>query len=92
MWEEMESNALLSNKVVLFAGVSLKEQEREGYSIPARCKLLPSYTRRHDYQIVREFIDVETAKQTGRTHFTERILLCEETDRLYRNFKDYVTR
>ena len=60
------------------------------------------YARCHDYQVVREFIDVETAKQSGRTHFTEmirfleehpqvRILLCEKTDRLYRNFKDYVT-
>jgi len=98
----MQPNALLSNKAVLYARVSSKEQEREGYSIPAQCKLLRSYARRHDYQIVREFIDVETAKQSGRTHFTEmirfleehpqvRILLCEKTDRLYRNFKDYVT-
>jgi site-specific DNA recombinase len=98
----MQPNALLSNKAVLYARVSSKEQEREGYSIPAQCKLLRSYARRHDYQIVHEFIDVETAKQSGRTHFTEmirfleehpqvRILLCEKTDRLYRNFKDYVT-
>jgi len=98
----MQPKALLSSKVVLYARVSSKEQEREGYSIPAQCKLLRSYAHRHDYQIVREFIDVETAKQSGRTHFTEmihfleehpqvRILLCEKTDRLYRNFKDYVT-
>ncbi len=98
----MQPNALLTSKAVLYARVSSKEQEREGYSIPAQCKLLRSYARRHDYQIVREFIDVETAKQSGRTHFTEmirfleehpqvRILLCEKTDRLYRNFKDYVT-
>ena len=100
--EERLPNRLLSGKAVLYARVSSKEQEREGYSIPAQCKLLRSYARRHDYQIVREFIDVETAKQSGRTHFTEmirfleehpqvRILLCEKTDRLYRNFKDYVT-
>lgn len=87
---------------VLYARVSSKEQEREGFSIPAQCRLLRSYADRHDYQIVREFIDVETAKQSGRTHFTEmisfleehadvRIILCEKTDRLYRNFKDYVT-
>jgi len=101
MREEMRPNGLLSGKAVLYARVSSKEQEREGYSIPAQCKLLRSYARRHDYQIVGEFIDVETAKQSGRTHFTEmirflqehpqvRILLCEKTDRLYRNFKDYV--
>ncbi|MCK4516291.1 MAG: recombinase family protein, partial [Spirochaetaceae bacterium] len=87
---------------VLYARVSTKEQEREGFSIPAQCRLLRSYADRRDYQIVREFIDVETAKQSGRTHFTKmirfleehpdvRIILCEKTDRLYRNFKDYVT-
>jgi site-specific DNA recombinase len=102
MREEMQPNALLSSNAILYARVSSKEQERDGYSIPAQCKLLRSYARRHDYQIVREFIDIETAKQSGRTHFTEmirfleehpnvRILLCEKTDRLYRNFKDYVT-
>ena len=101
MREEMQPSALLSSKAVLYARVSSKEQEREGYSIPAQCKLLRSYARRHDYQIVREFIDVETAKQSGRTYFTEmirfleehpqvRIVLSEKTDRLYRNFKDYV--
>ena len=87
---------------VLYARVSSKEQEREGYSIPAQCKLLRSYAARHEYMIVREFIDVETAKQSGRTNFTKMItfleenpevktVLCEKTDRLYRNFKDYVT-
>jgi site-specific DNA recombinase len=102
MREEMQPKALLSSTAVLYARVSSKEQEREGYSIPAQCKLLRSYALRHDYRVVREFIDVETAKQSGRIHFTEmirfleehpqvRILLCEKTDRLYRNFKDYVT-
>ncbi len=100
--EEMQPKGLLSSKAILYARVSSKEQERKGYSIPAQCKLLRSYTRRHDYQVGCEFIDVETAKQSGRTHFTEmirfleeqpqvRILLCEKTDRLYRNLKDYVT-
>ena len=52
--------------------------------------------------ILQEFIDVETAKQAGRGGFAEmvaflkanpscRILLAEKTDRLYRNFRDYVT-
>ena len=45
---------------------------------------------------------METAKQSGRTNFVKMItflkehsdvntILCEKTDRLYRNFKDYVT-
>ena len=61
----------------MLAGVpswqSLPRLKHEGYSIPVRCKLLRSYARRHDYQAVREFIDVETVKQSGRTHFTEMI-------------------
>jgi len=87
---------------VVYARVSSKEQEREGYSIPAQRKLLRSYAERHNYRIVAEFIDVETAKQSGRTNFVKMItflkeqrevntILCEKTDRLYRNFKDYVT-
>jgi site-specific DNA recombinase len=98
----VKSRAVQPNKAVLYARVSSKEQEREGYSIPAQCKLLRSYAQRNGIQITREFIDVETAKQSGRTHFTEmiryfeahpeiRTLLCEKTDRLYRNFRDYVT-
>ena len=89
-------------KAVLYARVSSKEQEREGYSIPAQVKLLRSYAERHNYRIDAAFIDVETAKQSGRTNFTKMIaflkehpdvntILCEKTDRLYRNFKDYVT-
>jgi len=92
---------LSTKKAVLYARVSSKEQEKEGYSIPAQRKLLCSYAQKHGYEIVRELIDVETAKQCGRTHFNEmvqyleehplvRIILCEKTDRLYRNFKDYV--
>ena len=98
----MNQEAFLSSQAALYARVSSKEQEREGYSIPAQRKLLRSYAQRQDYQVVREFVDVETAKQSGRTQFSRmarflqehpqvRILLCEKTDRLYRNFKDYVT-
>jgi DNA invertase Pin-like site-specific DNA recombinase len=88
-------------KAVLYARVSSKEQEKEGYSIPAQLKLLKDYARKHNFKIIQEFIDVETAKRAGRTDFNQmieffqsnkdiRILLCEKTDRLYRNFKDYV--
>ncbi len=98
----MKQKVFTTNKVVLYARVSSKEQEREGYSIPAQKKLLHSYAQKYSYEVVREFIDVETAKQSGRTQFNNmvvfldenpevRIILCEKTDRLYRNFKDYVT-
>ena len=87
---------------VIYARVSSKDQEREGYSIPAQLKLLREYAQSHGLQVVHEFIDIETAKTTGRKQFSEmvrffgrnkncRIVLAEKTDRLYRNFKDYVT-
>lgn len=89
-------------KTILYARVSSKEQEREGYSIPAQLKLLKKYAIKNCFKVVREFVDAETAKQTGRLSFSEmvsfleknpdiKIILCEKTDRLYRNFRDYVT-
>jgi len=88
-------------KAVLYARVSSKDQEQEGYSIPAQLKLLKEYAQKESFEVAREFIDVETAKQSGRTNFNEMVqyleehpkvgtILCEKTDRLYRNFKDYV--
>jgi DNA invertase Pin-like site-specific DNA recombinase len=83
--------------------VSSKEQEKEGYSIPAQQKLLAAYADGLGLTVAREFVDVETAKRAGRTGFSQmlaylrksearcRIVLVEKTDRLYRNFKDYVT-
>jgi site-specific DNA recombinase len=89
-------------QAVIYARVSSKEQEKEGYSIPAQLKLLKEYAVAQDFTVVQEYVDVETAKQTGRTAFGEmvaylktypavRIMLVEKTDRLYRNLKDWVT-
>ncbi len=88
-------------KCVIYARVSSKEQEKEGFSIPAQRKLLREYVRKLGFQIKREFTDVETAKTAGRSSFGEMVeylksepsvgaILVEKTDRLYRNFKDYV--
>lgn len=90
-----------SNEAVLYARVSSKEQEKEGFSIPAQQKLLKEYAGKQGFRVVSEFVDVETAKATGRTQFGKmlgflksnsnvRIILVEKTDRLYRNFRDYV--
>ena len=87
---------------VIYARVSSKEQEKEGFSIPAQLKLLKDYAVAQDFNVAQEYVDVETAKQTGRTAFGEmvaylkthrsvRVLLVEKTDRLYRNLKDWVT-
>ena len=89
-------------KVVIYARVSSKEQEKEGFSIPAQLELLREYASRNNMLIVKEYEDVETAKKAGRTNFNEMLkflksskdcntILVEKTDRLYRNFKDYVT-
>ncbi len=57
--------------VVVYTRVSSKEQEREGFSIPAQTKLLHSYADDHGLIVVKEFVDVETAKREGRTNFTK---------------------
>ncbi len=84
---------------VIYARVSSREQEREGYSIPAQRKLLSEYARKTGLNVDGEFIDVESAKNPGRKHFGEmlnvlrtdsetRVVLVEKTDRLYRNRTD----
>ena len=89
--------------VVLYARVSSKDQEKEGFSIPAQLRLLRDYATSKGFLIAQEFTDVETAKASGRTNFNQmllylkkrqavcRTILVEKTDRLYRNIKDYAT-
>lgn len=99
----MKSNLRLNRSLqaVLYVRVSSKGQEKEGFSIPAQLKLLRQYGESQGFHIVKEFRDVETAKQSGREGFGKMVdfltrnsdckyLLVEKTDRLYRNFKDYV--
>jgi len=87
---------------VLYARVSSREQEREGYSIPAQRRLLTEYAQSRGYRVEREFVDVESAKNPGRKQFSTmlrlletdaecRVVLVEKTDRLYRNRTDSLT-
>lgn len=87
---------------MIYARVSSKEQEKEGFSIPAQLKLLKEYASATGFTVARDYIDVETAKQTGRAPFGEmvaylkahpsvRVLVVEKTGRLYPNLKDWVT-
>lgn len=87
-------------KAVIYARVSSKEQERDGFSIPAQRKLLHDYAEKNGFKVVAEFCEAETAKKAGRQKFQEmtaylskhtdvKNILVEKTDRLYRNFKDY---
>src|SRR5207237_2283863 len=56
---------------VMYARVSSKEQDREGFSIPAQLKLLRGYAEVSAIALTREFTDVETAKESGRAGFNE---------------------
>jgi site-specific DNA recombinase len=58
---------------VIYARVSSKEQEKEGFSIPAQIKLLNAYAMEKGFQVAQEFVDVETAKKTGRPGFTSMV-------------------
>ncbi len=88
-------------EAVLYARVSSREQEREGFSIPAQRALLQAYAANNGLSIAQEFVDIETAKATGRIEFGKMltflkrrakppVILVEKTDRLYRNLKDWV--
>ena len=93
------SAAAARKHAVIYARVSSKEQDKEGFSIPAQLKLLKEYAATQSFTITQQYVDVETAKQTGRAAFGEmvahlkahlsvRVLLVEKTDRLYRNEAD----
>jgi site-specific DNA recombinase len=95
-------SSLSKTQAVVYTRVSSKEQEKEGFSIPAQRRLLVDYARQANLDVVREFVDIETAKKTGRQNFDAmltffrrtracRVLLVEKTDRLYRNLKDWVS-
>lgn len=88
-------------KAVIYARVSSEEQKKEGFSIEAQLDLLYEYANKNNIEVVKEFTEAETAKQTGRHQFAEMLkflkkskdvnaILVEKTDRLYRNFRDYV--
>ena len=92
----------MSNKAIIYARVSSDRQKEEGFSIPAQLKFLKDYAERNNLTIVKEFQEAETAKKAGREEFEKmlsffednkdvRVLLVEKTDRLYRNFTDYVS-
>ena len=90
-------------KAVLYARVPSKEQEREGYSIPAQLKLLQKYAADNSIEIVAEYVEAESARKAGRREFnnmTTRLrkrssdvgaILVEKTDLLHRGIKDWAT-
>jgi site-specific DNA recombinase len=86
---------------ISYVRVSSKDQEVEGFSVPAQQKLVDEYAQRNGFNILRKFQEAETAKKTGRKQFGAmmqflienpncRTIIVEKTDRLYRNFGDCV--
>ncbi len=61
------------SRAVLYARVSSDEQEKEGFSIPAQKKLLLNYASENGFEIVDEFVEVETAKVVGRKAFSKMV-------------------
>lgn len=88
-------------KTVLFCRVSSKEQEVEGYSLPAQEKLLKDYANRQGLETSKVFAISESASgKKQRETFSSMLsflqkngiktIICEKVDRLTRNLKDAV--
>ena len=89
-------------QAVIYARVSSKEQEKEGFSIPAQLKLLKEYAAAQGLRGRagirgrgnRQADRPRRLRRDGRlskAHPAVRVMLVEKTDRLYRNLKDWVT-
>src|SRR6266498_3144521 len=66
----VRANSQNERKATIYARVSSKEQEKEGFSIPAQLKLLTAYAVEKGFAVVQQYVDVETAKRAGRSGFT----------------------
>jgi site-specific DNA recombinase len=91
----------LMDRCVIYARVSTKEQQDEGYSIPAQLKAIRAFCASQGLTPVAEFVEAESAGKAGRKRFTEmvdflkadgavRVVVAHKLDRLYRNFTDQV--
>ena len=88
-------------KAVILARVSTKEQEELGHSLDAQTRRLKEYAKKHDFEVAKEFSFSESAGNKIRRKFEEvlkylksskdvKVLLCENVDRVTRNFRDAV--
>ena len=62
-----------SKKALIYARISSKERGEKNYTLEAQLKLLRNFAAREGFEVLKEFVDVETAKQAGRTSFSEMI-------------------
>jgi len=87
-------------KVFAYIRVSTKEQAEHGYSIESQQRILRDYAAGHELEIVREFVEHESAYKPGREQFGAMsqelkkscdvsAVLCYKIDRLARNLGDF---
>lgn len=88
-------------KAVILARVSTKEQEEFGHSLPAQTQKLREYAEKKGFEVIKEFSFSESAGTKIRKKFEDVIaflktqkempvLLCQNVDRVTRNFRDAV--
>ncbi len=86
---------------VVYARVSTVEQREEGYSLDAQMALLREYALKKGFNVAGEYLDADSGAKQGRSLFGQMVedvrglgsdcaIVCEKTDRLYRNFADMV--
>lgn len=63
---------------VIYIRVSSKEQQEEGFSLDAQLKFLREYATSQNMAVNQVFMDVESAKSAGRTHFGELVKYLKE--------------
>ncbi len=91
----------IMERCVIYARVSTKEQQDEGYSIPAQLKAIRAFCASQGLSPAAEFVEAESAGKAGRKRFTEmvdflkgepgvRVVVAHKLDRLYRNFTDQI--
>jgi site-specific DNA recombinase len=97
-----ETRRSAAEKCVIYARVSTKEQQEEGFSIPAQVKAIRALCAEENVLPVEEFVEAESAGKPGRKEFGRmlaylrehpevRLVVAHKLDRMYRNFEDYVT-
>ena len=87
----------MTNKAIIYARVSSKEQEQGGFSIPAQLDFLQNYAAQKGFEIINIFMESVSAKdKNSRAEYDKMIkfaraqkngvhILVEKTDRLLRN-------
>ena len=75
-------SSIQTKQCVIYARVSSKEQEKEGFSIPSQLKLLNNYSASIEVRVAKEFVDIETAKRSGRVGFTDMVVFLKKNSHI----------